>query len=155
MADVVTTKTILSVCATVASKLPNLALQDGRLIFVKDKHRLALDLDGKRTFYNQIEELATESDRKAILAPVAGLYYFVIDTAVLWTYQNGWIQVTTQPHEIVFIGASMPELGSSKTLYVNKVEKNISVWDEASGKYVQVANNTERASEADIDLLFI
>ena len=77
MADLTTT-TVLSVCATVGSKLSDLTIKDGQLIFVRDKHKIALDFGGKRTFYNQIEELATEGARTSMLAPVTGLYYFVI-----------------------------------------------------------------------------
>ena len=101
MADL-TTKPVLSVCATVGSKLPNLVIKDGQLIFVQDKHRIALDFGGKRIFYNQIEELATDAVRTSMLAPVAGLFYFVIETAVLWTYRDKWVQITTPPKEVVF-----------------------------------------------------
>ena len=154
MADTNITKSILSVCATVGSKLSELPIKNGNLIFVQDKHRIALDYGGKRVFYNQLEELATEAERVAILAPVTGSYYFVIDTAVLWTYQNEWIQITTPPEEIVFIGTKMPELGSIKTLYVNKLNKSISVWDADTNQYIIVADKKEAASESDVDLLF-
>ena len=83
MAD--NTYPILSVCATVRSKLSDLVIKNGQMIFVQDKHKIALDYNGKRVFYNQIEELATEQERTSLLAPVSGFYYFVIDTAVLWT----------------------------------------------------------------------
>lgn len=154
MADTSTIKTILSVCATVASRLQDLEIKNGNLIFVQDKHKIALDYGGKRVFYNQIEELATEAERVAILAPVTGSYYFVVDTAVLWTYQNGWVQVTTPPEEIVFIGTEMPELGSVKTLYVDKLNKSISVWDADTNQYIIVADTKEAVSESDIDSLF-
>lgn len=154
MADLTTAKPILSVCATVASKLPDLAIKNGSLIFVQDKHRVALDFNDRRVFYNQIEELASEAERQSILAPVTGLYYFVIDTAVLWTYQGKWVQITTSPEDIVFIGTDMPELGKKKTLYVNKTEKEISVWDEDTESYITVADKNDNISEYDIDLLF-
>lgn len=153
MADVATYP-ILSVCATVGSKLSDLAITNGQLIFVQDKHKIALDYNGKRVFYNQIQELATDSDRTAILAPVSGLYYFVISTAVLWTYQNGWVQITTPPEEIVFIGVTLPELGSSMTLYVDTTKKEISIWDASTSTYVVVANETNEMTAEDIDALF-
>ena len=121
-------KSILSVCATTASRLPDLSIKNGQLIFIQDKHRIAFDFGDKRKFYNQIEELATEEERIALEEPVSGSYYFVIDKAVFWTYQNEWIQLTTSPEEIVFIGTEMPELGSAKILYVNKTKKEISVF---------------------------
>lgn len=152
MADL-STRTILSVCATTASRLPDLTIKNGQLIFIQDKHRIAFDFGDKRNFYNQIEEIATDEERVA-LTPINGSYYFVIDTAVLWTYQDKWIQLTTSPEEIVFIGTEMPELGSAKTLYVSKTKKTISVWDDNLQEYIIVASNKDAASKSDIDLLF-
>lgn len=152
MADT-TTRAILSVCATVGSKLSDLTIKDGQLIFVQDKHKIALDFNGKRVFYNQMEEIATEAERSAILAPVTGSYYFVIDSAVLWTYNGGWIQLTYPPKDVVFIGVELPELGSNKTLYVNKAG-GISIWDDGANGYVVVADKTGPITTNDIDLLF-
>lgn len=149
-----TAKSVLSVCATVGSRLSDLVIKDGQLVFVQDKHKIALDFGGKRVFYNQIEELATEEARKALLAPVMGLYYFVIDTAVLWTYRGEWIQITTPPREILFIGTQLPELGAGNTLYVDTANKEISVWDGVTSKYVVVADRTFEFSASEIDALF-
>lgn len=154
MADVTNKTSILSVCATIASRLQDLEIKDGNLIFIQDIHRIALDFGGKRVFYNQIEELATDADRLSILAPVTGSFYFVINTAILWTYQDGWVQLTTPPEEIVYIGTEMPELGSVKTLYINKSNKEISVWDDELGQYIIVADKKEVVTESDIDSLF-
>lgn len=153
MADL-TTNTVLSVCATVGSKLPDLVIKDGQLTFVRDKHRIAFDFGGKRTFYNQIEELATEQARISMLAPVSGLFYFVIETAVLWTYRNDWVQITTPPKEIVFFGTELPELGVSKTLYVDTAMKEISVWDDDTSSYVVVADKTNELTADDVNALF-
>lgn len=153
MADL-TTKPVLSVCATVGSKLSDLVIKDGQLIFVQDKHKIAFDFGGKRIFYNQIEELATDAARTAMLAPVAGLFYFVVETAVLWTYRDSWVQLTTPPKEVVFFGTELPELGASKTLYVNKAKKEISVWDDESSGYVVVADKTIELTADDINVLF-
>lgn len=150
-----TIKSILSVCATTANRLPDLTIKNGQLIFVQDKHRIAFDFGGKRKFYNQIEELSTDDERTKIESPVNGSYYFVIDTAVLWTYQNKWIQLTTSPEEIVFIGTTMPELGSAKTLYVNKTNKEISIWDDEANGYITVASHRGNVPTEDIDKLFM
>lgn len=153
MAD--TNQTILSVVATTGTKLPDLAIKNGQLIFARDKQLIALDYNGKRTFYNQINILQTDEERQGLLAPVSGLFYFVVGTAVLWTYDNAkWISVTTPPSEIIFIGTSLPELGSENKLYVNKDEKTISVWDNETQKYVCVSDTTEAATEEDILALF-
>lgn len=153
MADV-STKPVLSVYATVGSRLSELVIKDGQLIFVRDKHRIALDYDGKRTFYNQIEELTTDADRTSMLAPVAGLFYFVIDTATFWTYRDSWVQLTTPPKEVLFVGTELPELGASKTLYVDTSNKEISIWDESTSAYVVVANKSSELTAEDIDALF-
>lgn len=146
--------TVMSVCATVSNKLSDVLITDGQLVFVKDKHRIALDLDGKRTFYNQIEELDTDEARVSMETPVSGLFYFVIETAVLWTYRDKWIPVTTTPKDVVFFGTEFPELGAARTLYVDSDRKEISVWDDNTGTYTVVADKTEELTADDVDVLF-
>ena len=145
-------KTVLSVCATTGSRLSDLVIKEGQLIFVQDKHRIAFDFKGKRVFYNQIEEIATEEERAA-LAPESGMFYFVIDTAVLWRYDTKWVQLTTPPQDVIFIGVELPELGSSNTLYVNK-SGGISIWDIETSGYITVADKSGAIHEADITALF-
>lgn len=94
MADLTTTP-VLSPIATVKSRLSDLTVQDGQLIFIQDKKEIAFDFGGNRKVYKQIEELATEAERTSLLAPVTGFYYYVVDSGVLWTYQDGWLQLTT------------------------------------------------------------
>ena len=152
MADT-STNAVMSVYVTVNSKLPDFSIKDGQLIFVRDKHKIALDFDGKRVFYHQIEEIATEAERAAMLAPVTGAYYFVIDKAILWTYNGGWIQITSSPEEIVYIGSEMPSLGSAKTLYVDTAG-GISIWDTPTNEYVVVADKCIAISDEKIAALF-
>lgn len=149
------TKPILSVIGTVKSRLPDLSIKNGQLIFIQDSQTIALDLNGKRTFYNEIITMDTEEQRQSILAPISGSYYFVIETAVLWTYHTTWIQITTPPEDIVFIGLSLPQLGQSKTLYVNKENCSISVWDDNSQSYQIIADKTQSISEDEISSLFL
>ena len=153
MADT-NTNAVLSVICTVGSKLPDCAIKNGQLIFVRDKQMIALDFNDKRTFYNQIVVLSTEQERQGLLAPVSGLFYFVVDTAVLWRYETDWVQITTPPSEIIYIGTSLPELGKANTLYVDKENKNISVWDNDIGSYVVVANKTGSITDEFILNLF-
>lgn len=145
---------IMSVVATTASRLPDLSIKNGQLIFVKDSQKVALDFNDKRTFYNQIVVLQTEHERTSLLAPISGLFYFVIDTAVLWHYEQSWIQITTSPNEIIYIGVSLPELGSANTLYVDTALNNVSVWDDDTKKYQIVADKAEAISNDDISKLF-
>ena len=155
MANTTARKT-LSVCATTGSHLPDISIKDGQLIFVQDLHRIAFDFNGKRVFYNQIEEIESEQERVTFASPESGQFYFVIETAVLWTYRDGWIALNSSPEDVLFIGVEMPELGSSKKLYVNKKNKEISIWDENSEGYLVVANKSEIKSitNEDIDSLF-
>lgn len=95
-----TAKTVLSAVATSNSKLSELPVKDGRLIFVQDKNTIAFDFGGRRRLYKQIEEISTDDARLSILAPVTGCYYFVVETSVLWTYRDGWVQITTTPSSI-------------------------------------------------------
>lgn len=152
MADTAAKK-ILSVCATTGSRLSDLVIKDGQLIFVQDKQRIALDFKGKRTFYNQIIEVETEDERSGMV-PTNGLFYFVIDTAVLWTYRDEWIPLTTPPEDVIFIGVELPELGSANTLYVSKTG-GISIWDTDSMSYVVVANKSDAILDEEIDALFV
>ena len=163
MADTVNSAQ-LSVIATTSSRLSDLVIKNGQLIFVQDKCRIALDFNGKRTFYNQITELDTDYDRASLSSPLNG-YYFIIETAVLLSYQNEWIQLTSQPEEVIFIGTELPELGQAKEkiLYVDKTNKEISVYDKDADAYIVVADKTdiadvdvsiETVTQDDIDSLF-
>lgn len=153
MADVTSTKSVLSLIATSSSKLKDLVIKNGQLIFIQDLGRIAFDFKDKRVFYNQIVELDTEAERLALESPLSG-YYFVIDEACLWFYQDGWVQITEKPREIVFIGVELPELGQANKIYVDTDDREISVWDEETGKYVIVASHIEEITDSDIEELF-
>lgn len=152
MADM--TKKVFSAIVTTSDRLVDLTIKDGQLIFIQNKHKIAFDFDGKRKFYNQIEILQTEQERQLLEEPIDGFFYFVINTAVLWTYQNGWIQITSNPDEVIFIGTSLPEFGTEKTLYINKQDKCISVWDVESKSYVTIADKTNAITTEEINDLF-
>lgn len=149
-----TEQIIMSVIGTVKSRLPDLSIKNGQLIFVQDSPTIALDLNGKRTFYNEIVTVDTDEHRQSILAPISGGFYFVSETAVLWTYQSQWIQITTPPQEIVFIGTDLPKLGSIKTLYADKLNHNISIWNDEKSSYEIIADKTQSISEEEISSLF-
>ena len=153
MADTTTTKPVMSLIATTSSRIRDLIIKDGQLIFIQDLGRIAFDFKGKRVFYNQIVELNTEAERLALESPLNG-YYFVIDRACLWFYQDGWIQITEKPDEVVFIGTELPELGQANKVYVDTDDREISVWNEATGSYIVVSNYTAEVTNADIESLF-
>lgn len=141
------------VIATSSSKIRQLPIRDGQLVFIQDLKRIAFDFNGTRVFYNQIIELNTEAERITLDNPLNG-YYFVIDSACLWSYQGEWIQITEKPQEVLFVGVELPELGQQGKLYVDKDDKEISIWDEGTGEYVTVSNYVEEISEEDIEGLF-
>ena len=145
------------VIATSSSKIRDLVIKNGQLIFIQDLKRIAFDFNNKRVFYNQITELDTEADRLALEKPLKG-YYFVIGSACLWFYKDGWTQITEKPQEVVFIGEEIlfPELGQEQTIYVNTSEgkENISVWDEDSGDYKVVADKTQSVTSDEVIALF-
>jgi hypothetical protein len=143
----------MSLIATTSSRIRDLVIKDGQLIFIQDLGRIAFDFKGQRVFYNQIVELNTEAERLALESPLDG-YYFVIDEACLWFYQNGWIQITEKPKDIVFIGVELPELGQANKIYIDTDDREISVWDEETGSYIVVSNYTEEVTDKDIEDLF-
>lgn len=153
MANETQNKAPFKVIATTSSRVKELPIENGQVIFVQDKTRIAFDFNGQRKFYNQINELATERDRISLSSPSSG-YYFIIETAVLWRYENEWTRITDPPTETVFIGVELPELGQEQKLYVNTSELAISVWDEGLNDYIVVSDKTMEVTDEDIQNLF-
>lgn len=144
---------VMSLVATSSSRIRELTIKDGQLIFIQDLGRIAFDYKGQRVFYNQIVELETEAERLDLNEPLDG-YYFVIDSACLWFYKSGWTQITEKPDNILFIDVELPQLGQQGKLYVDTDDREISVWDDETGKYIAVSNYTAEVTDADIESLF-
>ena len=72
----------------------------------------------------------------------------------MWFYKDGWTQITEKPKEVLFIGVELPELGQANKLYVDTDDREISVWDEETGKYIVVSNYTTEVTDEDIEDLF-
>lgn len=145
----------LKVIATSSSRIRDLIIRDNQLIFIRDLGRIAFDSNGRRVFYNQIVELENEADRLALENPLRG-YYFVIGSACLWFYKDGWTQITEKPQEVVFIGVELPELGQEGKLYINTTDGNehISVWDDDTDSYKVVADKTQTMTSEEVIALF-
>jgi hypothetical protein len=148
-------KQMMSIIATTSERISELVIKNGQLIFIHDVGRIALDYNGKRTFYNQVIELETEKDRLEII-PNNGKYYFVIETGIFWRYFNEWKPLTNNAEDVVFIGNELPELGKVNTLYADTTEKAecISVWDEETNSYKVVADKTQTISVSEVEALF-
>lgn len=144
---------VMSLVATSSSRIRELTIKDGQLIFIQDLGRIAFDYKGQRVFYNQIVELKTEAERLSLENPLDG-YYFVIDSACMWFYKDGWTQITEKPDDILFIDVELPQLGQQGKLYVDTDDREISVWDEETDKYIAVSNYTAEVTDADIESLF-
>lgn len=148
-------KQMMSIIATTSERISDLVIKNGQLIFIHDMGRIALDYNGKRTFYNQVIELETEQDRLEI-EPSNGKYYFVIETGVFWRYFNEWKPLTGNSEDTVFIGNELPTLGKSNVLYADTTEEAecITVWDEEKQSYKVVADKTQCIPVEDVIALF-
>lgn len=144
----------VKVIATSSSRVKELPIKTGQLIFVQDLKRIAFDFNNRRVFYNQIVELETDYDRVSLEEPLTG-YYFIIETATLWHFKEEWVQISGSPKEIIFIGAELPTLGQKSNLYVNTSDKEISIWNDEQNKYIVVSDCTKEITEEDIEALFI
>ena len=146
---------VMSLVATSSSRIRQLPIKNGQLVFVQDLGRIAFDYNDKRVFYNQIVELETEAERLLLEEPLDG-YYFIIGSGCLWFYKDGWSQITEKPQNVIFIDVELPQLGQAKegALYVNKAEREIAVFDSASNEYVVVSDYTNEVTADDIAKLF-
>ena len=146
---------VMSLVATSSSRIRQLPIKNGQLVFIQDLGRIAFDYNDKRVFYNQIVELETEAERIMMDEPLNG-YYFIIGSGCLWFYKDGWTQITEKPESVLCIDVELPQLGQAKegTLYVNKTDREIAVFDSASNNYIIVSDYTNDASAEDIESLF-
>lgn len=133
---------IVKCYSTLGSKLSQLPVSDGNLIFTTDTHTVYLDMNGSRIAYTDINVLPLESNRTSILAPVEGFYY-IEETNILWRYKEGWKKITPDNVSPLFFGeySSFPEKGSENTLYVSNDATY--KWDSLTSTYVCIANKTE------------
>lgn len=127
---------------TLQSKLSQLPVSDGNLIFVTDTHTIYLDINGTRLGYTDITVLSQESDRTSILAPVEGFYY-VEETDIFWRYKEGWKQITPDNLNPLFLGAyeDFPPTGKDNVLYIS--DDATYKWDSLTSQYICIANKTE------------
>ena len=94
------TKPIIDVISTTNSKLSNLPIKDGQLIFVHDSKKIALDYKNVRTVYEQIQVLEKESNRTELIAPINS-FYFVAETSILWKYPDAIINTMSGESPLV------------------------------------------------------
>ena len=146
---------VMSLVATNSSRIRELPLKNGQLVFIQDLGRIAFDYNDTRVFYNQIVELESEVDRLTLNEPLNG-YYFVYGTGCLWFYKDGWTQITEKPANVVQIDVELPQLGQAEegVLYVNKTDREIAVFDSTSNEYIVVSDYTNEVTTEDIEKMF-
>lgn len=127
---------------TTQSKLAQLPVSDGNLVFVTDTKKMYLDINGNRLAYTDIQVLPKETDRTSILAPIEGFYY-IEETNILWRYKEGWKKVTPDNLSPLFFGAyeDFPTTGNSNVLYIS--DDATYKWDSLTSTYICVSNKTE------------
>lgn len=133
---------IVKCYSTIGSKLAQLPVSDGNLIFVTDTKTIYLDINGNRLGYTDITVLSSETDRTAILAPIEG-FYFVEETNIMWRYKEGWKRITPENTSPLFFGdyESFPTPGNENVLYIS--DDATYKWDSLTSSYVCVSNKTE------------
>lgn len=134
---------ILKVISTVGSKASKIPVNNGQLIFVRDTRTIYMDMDNLRTSYTQIQILATDTEREAILAPVSGFYY-VLSSNSIWYYSEKW-DVIAKPSENYIVSAEsyldFPTQGDSKILYIDETANKTYRWDDTQLKYFVVGSD--------------
>lgn len=134
---------IVKFYTTVASKLSQLEVRNGNLIFTSDTKQIYLDIHGNRLGYNCIQVFATDTERSALLAPIEG-FYFVEETGVMWRYKEKWVQISPDNLNEITFGTSVddfPKTGNDKILYVT--DDATYKWDRITKSYMVIANKTE------------
>lgn len=128
----------LSFLATTASKIDELPIVNGQFILIKDINTIAVDMNDKRTKYEQIITLASDSDRSSILAPVNGIFYFVVETNSLWKYDQGWKMICSAQ-------SAIPTGGSNGQILKKKSDSDYDVeWQDDTGGSVSVEYDAEK-----------
>ena len=128
---------------TTDSRLSDLGINDGQIIFTSDTQTIYLDMKGKRLSYSTIRVYDTDADRSSVLAPVEG-YYYVEETHVLWRYKNKWIQITPSDLEpVVFYSneSSLPTIGVENKLYCT--DNAIYNWKQSSYNMIVIRTEWE------------
>lgn len=154
MADFVQTNSPITVIATTYKKIGTIPPVDGQFTIATDRGLVCFDNAGKRSFMHGIETIDWDAERVTKTDPVEDKIYFVLDTAIFWTYQGGeWKPLTHKPEDVVYIGLTLPESGKEGTLYVDRETKNIAVWDNSMNGYDKVANYCEVSPATHEDIL--
>lgn len=131
---------------TTSSKLADLPLEDGQIIFCEDEQLIYLTYHNRRLPYPALRVFDLEIDRQ-LATPAKGFYY-VKETNVLWRYDSSWKQITPEGLKPIIFGAdvsSFPEEGDEQTLYAG--DDAIYKWKSGDRIYYAIANRTAWSEE--------
>ena len=129
------------ICTT-SSKLNDIPIEVGNLIFAEDTRQIALDGVYGRVFYEQIMCIPQESMRIAMTPNLVPGFYFVLDTNVLWRLDNEiWKQISGNVSEMVIYGTldDFPRPGVVGKIYAT--DNHLYHWDANSETYVDYCNS--------------
>lgn len=127
---------------TTSSKVNEINVEVGNLIFCEDTRRIALDGENGRVFYDQIMCLPNDSMRISMIRSLVDGFYFSLDTNILWRLDNlTWIQITDKPDSQLVYGtlATFPRPGKVGVIYYS--DNHIYHWDADSEMYLDYCNS--------------
>lgn len=123
---------------TSASKVSEIEISKGNLIFVEDERTIYLDNDNERVAYQQIMYLQNDEQRVSRTSSLVTGFYFVLSTNILWRLDRdkNWIQITEKASQQIVYGTleTFPRPGSELTLY--RTSTNLYHWDPDTESYV-------------------
>ncbi len=125
-----------------ASKLNDLPISNGQIIYAPDDNIICLDMRNQRFTYKTIRTFATDAERLAATSASVGFYY-VEETNIIWrkTLNGTWKQVTSSKMKSVVYGHTeldFPQIGEEGVLYYS--DRGIYRWDPQSEKYILISN---------------
>lgn len=126
---------------TTSTKLNQIAITDGQIIFLSDENQICLDMKGKRLIYKAIKTFDTDVQRLNS-TPIEKTFYFVFETNVMWQYINSqWHQITASDlTPILFYPKeeNFPAIGKENRLYYTN--EGIYNWKNSDQEYNLIAN---------------
>ena len=89
---------IVKYIETIDSKLASIPINIGNIIYVKDTADTYFDSsDMRRIKLGDIIQIATEEDRRSIIAPLENKLYLVIDTSKMYLYHDSmWVAINAE-----------------------------------------------------------
>lgn len=122
---------------TTSSKLNTLETIGGQVIVSKDDACLYIDMDSVgRLKITDWVELKTDNDRLAVLAPIAGKIYYVVETNAIWKYIEGKWKYLNEVNKEELLQYVLENLVISETNNGNEIE----FWTGTKAEYDAITN---------------